>query len=102
VQQLGPKYFGPFRILDKVGSVAYKLDLLAEALIHPTVHISQLKLFRGRFPNQPYILDWLRSLSVVTRLIPQKILARRMVKEKNKAAVQYLVQWENFTEEEAT
>lgn len=89
--KLGPKYFGPFRILNKVGSVAYKLDLRPEALIHPTVRISQLKLFRGQLPNQLYIPDWLRSLSVEGRLIPQKILARRIVTRKNKAAVQYLV-----------
>ena len=47
--KLGPKYFGRFKILDKVSSVTYKLDVLPEALIHPTVHISQLKFFRGNF-----------------------------------------------------
>lgn len=34
-QKLSYKYFGPFKILQKVGTVAYKLDLLVEARIHP-------------------------------------------------------------------
>ena len=37
------KYYGPFPIIQKVGTVAYKLALPDGAKIHSVVHVSQLK-----------------------------------------------------------
>nr|GEX51117.1 putative reverse transcriptase domain-containing protein [Tanacetum cinerariifolium] len=42
--KLNPKYVGPFKVLERVGDVAYKLDLLEElSRVHNTFHISNLK-----------------------------------------------------------
>ncbi|KAI3801330.1 hypothetical protein L1987_29434 [Smallanthus sonchifolius] len=42
--KLSPRYVGPFKIFEKVGSVAYKLDLPTElSNIHPTFHVSNLR-----------------------------------------------------------
>ena len=101
-QKLGPKYFGPFMITDRIGPVAYKLALPPEAIIHSTVHVSQLKPFHGHLPDHPYIPEWMRGLSVEHNLIPHKILARKLVKRQNKAAVQFLVQWVGHSEATAT
>ena len=38
--KLGPKYFGPFHINDRVSKVAYKLWFPSSAQIHPTIHVS--------------------------------------------------------------
>ncbi|GJS09458.1 hypothetical protein Tco_0366254 [Tanacetum coccineum] len=43
-EKLNPRYVGPFKVLEKVGSVAYKLELPQElSRVHNTFHVSNLK-----------------------------------------------------------
>ncbi|KAI3762627.1 hypothetical protein L1987_53064 [Smallanthus sonchifolius] len=42
--KLAPSYMGPFRILERIGKVAYKLDLPPSlGNVHPTFHVSNMK-----------------------------------------------------------
>ncbi|GJT60444.1 putative reverse transcriptase domain-containing protein [Tanacetum coccineum] len=42
--KLNPRYIGPFKILDKVGTLAYRLELPEQlSQVHSTFHVSNLK-----------------------------------------------------------
>nr|GEY82536.1 putative reverse transcriptase domain-containing protein [Tanacetum cinerariifolium] len=42
--KLNPRYVGPFKVLERIREVAYKLDLLEElSRVHNTFHVSNLK-----------------------------------------------------------
>ncbi|GKC77504.1 hypothetical protein Tco_1128278, partial [Tanacetum coccineum] len=49
--KLNPRYVGPFKVLEKVGSVAYKLELPEElSRVHNTFHVSNLKKLHADEP----------------------------------------------------
>nr|GEY81332.1 reverse transcriptase [Tanacetum cinerariifolium] len=46
--KLSPKYYGPFKVAERIGEVTYRLELLNSSRIYPVFHISQLKKCHGK------------------------------------------------------
>ena len=55
-QKLAKRFYGPFRIIRRIGSVAYDLELPPSARIHPVFHVSLLKECHGQPEVQVYPL----------------------------------------------
>lgn len=97
-QKLSFRYFGPYQILSKIGSAAYKLDLPNSSTVHPVFHVSQLKLFIQP-PTQ--VSAVIPDLSDPFQ-VPVAILQRRMVSRGVRAVQQGLVQWSSLPQSLAT
>lgn len=85
-------FFGPYQILEKIGAVAYRLELPPSASIHPVFHVSLLK--RAVSPchqvsPEPHVLTDAFQ-------IPLKILERRLVENGHKTVAQVLIQWSKW------
>nr|GEV50468.1 reverse transcriptase [Tanacetum cinerariifolium] len=98
--KLSQKYYGPFMIIDKVGAMAYKLELPSMSQVHPVFHVSQLKLCRGNFFKMVLLPHY--GEDGLLSVVPKRILDRRIGKLNNRAAVYVLVKWSNHNIGDAT
>ena len=98
-QKLSPKFFGPYKVIDKVGKVAYRLDLPPEATVHPTFHVSQLKPYHGHHSD---CISSIPATYMDEELEPEQILDRKMVKRGGTADTMVLIGWKNYPLSEAT
>ncbi|WMV41499.1 hypothetical protein MTR67_034884 [Solanum verrucosum] len=92
--KVSPRYVGPYRILKRIGKVAYELELPADlAAVHPVFHISLLKKCVG----DPASIVPLESVAVKDSLsyedVPVEILDRQVRRLRNKEVASVKVLW---------
>jgi hypothetical protein len=101
--KLAPHYIRPFPILEKCGTVAYKLDLPPSlAGVHDTFHVSQLKkcLKASVDVVLPKVTELEADLSYPEH--PIKVLDQKDRVTRRKIIKFFKIQWSNNTKDEAT
>uniref|UniRef100_A0A0A9CM28 Integrase catalytic domain-containing protein n=1 Tax=Arundo donax TaxID=35708 RepID=A0A0A9CM28_ARUDO len=88
--KLGPRYFGPYKIIEQIGEVAYRVDLPTQARLHDVFHVSLLKQFHGTPPEAPPTLPPIHHGRVC--LSPKRVLKGRLARGR----YEVLVHWKNF------
>ncbi|WVZ71619.1 LOW QUALITY PROTEIN: hypothetical protein U9M48_020186 [Paspalum notatum var. saurae] len=101
--KLAPRYVGPFKITERCGSVAYRLELPPHlAAVHDVFHVSQLKKCL-RVPEDEIDTSQIQIEPDLTyEEHPIKILDQKQRATRRRAINFYKVQWSNHSEEEAT
>ncbi|GJU57552.1 transposon ty3-G gag-pol polyprotein [Tanacetum coccineum] len=96
--KLSPRFFGPYRVLGKVGPVAYRVELPPGSLIHDVFHVSLLRKCVGPVTDPiPAAID------VPQTPQPECILDERVVqKGKYRPKTELLVKWVGCPREDAT
>lgn len=96
------RYFGPFKIIQNIGAVAYKLELPIHSKIHPFFHVSLLKRHTGELPKTtPLPLPPL-SKDHHPILTPLAVLDKRTITTDSQQIDQVLIQWNGTQPKDAT
>lgn len=100
-KKLSFRFYGPYKIMERVGLVAYKLQLPPGSKIHPVLHISQLK---RHVPKETMVSEDLTSVGTdpLKVLQPERLLASRVIHRGNHRIKQVLVQWSSLPTQMAT
>ena len=102
VKKLKPHFYGPYKVVRKVGEVAYELELPKESKIHNVFHVSNLKKTVGKQHLAPSTeLPPLDDEGLLV-LIPKRIIQVRERKLQNRVIQGYLVKWKELPIEDAT
>ncbi|XP_070017786.1 uncharacterized protein [Nicotiana sylvestris] len=98
--KLSLRYVGPYRIIQSVGQVEYKLELPPEmSLVHLVFHVSMLKMVVG----DPSTIVPVETIEVNEELSYVDVpLAKQVRKLRNKEIASVKVLWRNQQVEEAT
>jgi len=89
--KLLPRYIGPFKVLERVGELAYRLEIPETLKIHDVFHVSRLKTFYddGRVQPPPLPLEIDGELNYEV----EKVYSHRDVKVGKTFRREYLVRW---------
>ena len=94
--KLFPQFFRTYKVLKRIGKMAYKLDLPAESTIHPMFHMSCL--------NHNISISMLPSVNSQGILTPKPaaVLQSMSHQLQRRTIIQLLIQWQGGSIEDAT
>ena len=99
--KLSPKYYGPYKVLQKIGTMAYKLELPASSRVHPVFHVSCLKKVIGEnIPVQTIFPELDEEGKII--LEPEAVTETRTRQLRNRSISEYLIKWKNLPTEDST
>ena len=105
VEKLAARFVGPFPIIERIGTMAYKVELPERlAVIHNVFHVSQLRkcLHESAEVVEPSILKEVEvEREATVRSVPTRTLGMEVKKLRNRGVMLVKVQWSN-AEEDAT
>ena len=90
--KLSPQFYGPYHVLEQIGSVAYRLDLPPGSKIHPVFHVSILKKQLGTTDKIDSPIPLVSETS--THLQPQPIAV--LNSRNNRRKRELLIQWQGL------
>jgi hypothetical protein len=90
--KLSPKYYGPYKVLQNIGTMAYKLELHVSSRVHPIFHVSSLKKVIGdKIPVQTILPELDEEGKII--LEPKAITDTRIRQLGNRSISEYLIKW---------
>jgi hypothetical protein len=99
--KLSPKYYGPYKVLQKIGTMAYKLELPASSRVHLVFHVSCLKKVIGdKIPVQNIFPELDEEGKII--LEPEAITDTRICQLRNRSISEYLIKWRKLPAEDST
>jgi hypothetical protein len=99
--KLSPNYYGPYKVLQNIGIMAYKLELLASSRVHPVFHVSCLnKVIGDKIPVQTILPKIDEEGKII--LEPEAITYTRIRQLRNRSISEYFIKWRILSVEDST
>jgi hypothetical protein len=99
--KLSSKYYGPYKVLQKIGTMAYKLELPTVYRLHLVFHVSCLKKVIGdKLPVQTILPELDEERKII--LEPKAVTETTTRQLRNRSISEYLIKSKNLSAEDST